>query len=70
MHPLFIRALAVSSVLVCSSSLFAQQQFTRAITVDGLNREYLIYLPTNFQESENMPVMMWHHGGGGLRTRP
>ena len=68
MHSLFIRALAVSSVLVCSSSLFAQQQFTRAITVDGLNREYLIYLPTNFQESENMPVMMWHHGGGGTAS--
>ena len=65
MHSSITRLLAVSSLLTCGGSLFAQQQFTRTINVDGLNRQYLIYLPVDFQQSENMPVMIWHHGGGG-----
>ena len=64
MHSSIIRLLAVSSLLSCGGSLFAQQQFTRTINVDGLDRQYLIYLPVDFDQSENMPVMIWHHGGG------
>ena len=46
-------------------SASAQQQFYRQLNVDGENRRYLIYLPEKFNESENLPVMMWFHGGGG-----
>lgn len=57
-------------MLACSAGIAsAQQQFTRAIDVDGLNRQYLIYLPSNFDAAENMPVMMWHHGGGGTASQ-
>lgn len=48
-----------------ATPLAAQQLFTRTIDVDGLDRQYLIYLPVDFNESENLPVMAWHHGGGG-----
>ena len=57
--------IALALLLSVGTTASAQQQFTRTITVDGLNRQYLIYLPVNFTEAENMPVMMWHHGGGG-----
>ncbi len=52
-------------MLMITAPAAAQQQFTRSINVDGLNRQYLIYLPAGFSADENMPVMMWHHGGGG-----
>ena len=56
----------LAATLLCAAApAFAQQQFTRSINVDGLQRQYLIYLPTNFDPAENMPVMMWHHAGGG-----
>ena len=61
-------SLILSTVLASAGHAFAQQQFTRSISVDGLNRQYVIYLPTDFDASENMPVMMWHHGGGGNAT--
>ena len=58
-------SLLLTTLMCTASQAFSQQQFTRNIVVDELNREYLIYLPSNFDASENMPVMMWHHGGGG-----
>ena len=62
------RHLAIPALLVggfLASTASAQQLFTRTIDVDGLDRQYLIYLPVDFSEAENMPVMAWHHGGGG-----
>ena len=62
----FNQVSVLSATLLCAAApAFAQSQFTRSIDVDGLTRQYLIYLPTNFDPAENMPVMMWHHGGGG-----
>ncbi|MEE2719439.1 MAG: alpha/beta hydrolase-fold protein [Planctomycetota bacterium] len=52
-------------MLMITAPVAAQQQFTRTLNVDGLNRQYIIYLPAGFSADENMPVMMWHHGGGG-----
>lgn len=53
------------TLLVTSAASFGQQQFFRSLTVDGDARRYLVYLPTGFDPAENMPVMMWFHGGGG-----
>ena len=53
------------TVLSSNTTVFAQSQSYRSLTVDGDSRRYLLYLPVNFDESENMPVMMWFHGGGG-----
>lgn len=57
-----------SSVVIsglCTTSVTAQQQFTETINVDGQSRSYVIYLPVNFDASENMPLMFFFHGGGG-----
>jgi polyhydroxybutyrate depolymerase len=51
--------------LLSTTGSASAQQFYRQLSVDGDSRRYLIYLPVNFDESENMPVMMWFHGGGG-----
>ena len=54
---------ALLITLVTASTAVAQTSVN--INVDGLNRRYLLYLPSGFDPSENLPVMMWFHGGGG-----
>ena len=61
----FSKILVVNALLLLSSTVAAQQQSFQNLTVNGDARRYLLYLPTNFDPSENLPVMMWFHGGGG-----
>ncbi|MDG2291883.1 MAG: alpha/beta hydrolase-fold protein [Phycisphaerales bacterium] len=61
----YFAATAVLGLVWVSSAIAGGLQSTQYINVDGLSRQYLIYLPVDFSEDENMPVMMWHHGGGG-----
>jgi len=45
-------------------SLYAQLS-TQTIDVDGANRTYLEYLPEGFDDTQNLPLVMSFHGGGG-----
>lgn len=63
-HRHLIRYLLTLPLFIAGAA-HGQQQFTRVIDVDGLDRNYVIYLPVDFDALEHMPVMMWHHGGGG-----
>ena len=36
-----------------------------SIVHDGLNREYLIYIPNNYNQSEELPLLFNFHGFGG-----
>ena len=53
------------TTLVCVCGSASAQQSYRQLNVDGQSRRYLIYLPEKFNASEQLPVMMWFHGGGG-----
>lgn len=66
-HPALLLVF-LATVLLATVETKAQQQFVRPIDVGGDSREYLLYLPTGFDPSENMPVMMWFHGGGGTAS--
>ena len=35
---------------------------------DGNNREYIIYIPSNYDGSESVPLMFNFHGGNGLAS--
>jgi len=37
----------------------------RSVDVDGVTRQYLVYLPVDYDGSERLPVMLAYHGGGG-----
>ena len=54
----------ILGTLLPAVETFAQQSY-RNLTVLGEARRYLLYLPTGFDPSQNLPVMMWFHGGGG-----
>lgn len=40
-----------------------------AIEVGGLRREYLLYVPSNYDGSRPVPLVMMFHGGGGSGER-
>ena len=68
MNYLIILICTFTTLMGFTSTAHAQGQSYRNITVDGLSRRYLVYLPDDFDASENMPVMMWFHGGGGTAS--
>lgn len=37
----------------------------KSVQVDGQEREYLLYLPSNFEATSPLPVVLVFHGGGG-----
>ncbi|MAK26093.1 MAG: hypothetical protein CMA02_02340 [Euryarchaeota archaeon] len=47
----------------------AQQTINKSLNVDGTNRTYIVYVPINFDPSENMPAMFFFHGGGGTASQ-
>ncbi len=48
-----------------ATPLDAQQQLYRTVEVDGVTRQFLVYLPVDFDASEQMPVLFHYHGGDG-----
>lgn len=65
MSRLLLPIVVVCTLLGPALQAFGQQQFFRSLTVASESRRYLIYLPAGFDPAENLPVMMWFHGGGG-----
>ncbi|MBM72489.1 MAG: hypothetical protein CL847_06875 [Crocinitomicaceae bacterium] len=57
---IFITAL----VYLISMSMFGQLS-NESILVDGLNRTYLLYLPSGFNSNESLPLILNFHGGSG-----
>lgn len=57
--------LNVAIAITFSTAAFGQQQFYDTVSVNGVTRQYLVYLPANFEPEENLPVMLHFHGGGG-----
>ena len=44
---------------------FSQQQVTETIFFDGLEREYIIYIPASYNSTVEFPVLFSFHGGSG-----
>lgn len=44
------------------SGLFAQQTITANIMHDGLEREYILYIPANYDGTEDVPLIFNFHG--------
>ena len=46
-------------------SFSQSQDLDKTITVDGRTREYMIHLPSSFNNSSKLPIIFAFHGGGG-----
>lgn len=60
------KLLLVSALLL--GCLANAQQSSHSITIGGITRNYIQYLPTGFQMSENLPVVFVLHGIGGTNS--
>lgn len=43
----------------------AQQQINKTMIYDGIEREYIVYLPASYDASTDYPLLFSFHGGGG-----
>jgi polyhydroxybutyrate depolymerase len=60
--------LAVVAGVFCllgSVSAFAAQRIERSLVVDGLTRQYVMWIPDGAPSREPLPVVLAFHGGGG-----
>ncbi|MAB83173.1 MAG: hypothetical protein CMJ24_07020 [Phycisphaerae bacterium] len=65
-----LKCLTILAALLCAAApAAAQQQLNENISVGGVNRSYIVYLPVNFSPAENMPAMFFFHGGGGTANQ-
>lgn len=65
MKLVYIRPFILFILLVCSWHANGQQLTNKSISVDGVDREYLVYLPRGLDENQSLPVLFCFHGGGG-----
>ena len=53
-------------LLISCLNTYGQTQEIRSMVFDGNDREYIIYVPSNYDDSESVPLMFNFHGGNGL----
>lgn len=65
MKKLFLTA---QLILGAMSSSFAQQTYTDSLDIDGINREFIVYVPNSYNSSIETPLLFNFHGFGELNS--
>jgi polyhydroxybutyrate depolymerase len=63
-----MKKLLILSILFLSNNLFSQQQLNKSLFFDGLNRTYIVYIPSTYDGTSQVPVVFNFHGGGGTSS--
>ena len=61
----------MKKILICfliPLFIYSQQQITETMLFDGIEREYIIYVPEIYQDGDEVPVLFSFHGGGGYAS--
>ena len=53
------------SAIFLTSNFYGQQQINKTLFFDGLNRNYIIYIPSSYDGTTEYPLLFSFHGGGG-----
>ena len=61
----FFFNLLIIILIGCSSDDNSKSYNANTIFHDGINREYLVYIPESYDGSEEYPVLFSFHGGSG-----
>jgi polyhydroxybutyrate depolymerase len=59
----------LSLALLCSFTVFSQQTIKDTITVNGVERTYLLYIPDMYDGSVDVPLLNVMHGRNGASDR-
>ena len=51
-------------LLLAQDQAESQQLIPRSVDVNGVTREYTVYLPVNFDPADQLPVLFAFGGGG------
>jgi polyhydroxybutyrate depolymerase len=62
---LLLAALACARTATPASSQSSPTDATRMLTVNGIERSYVIHIPASYNGSQPVPLVMDFHGGGG-----
>ena len=60
----FIGLLTFVCILMGQVQAESQQLISRTVDVNGVTREYTVYLPVNFDPADQLPVLFAFGGGG------
>jgi polyhydroxybutyrate depolymerase len=58
----------LSGIIFLAFNLFGQQQLNRTLFFDGQNRSFIVYVPSTYDGSTQVPVVFNFHGGGGTSS--
>jgi polyhydroxybutyrate depolymerase len=61
---IFLQIISVVLVLF-TVNCYAEKDFNRTIIIDGVEREYILELPSKYDSSTKYPLLLVFHGGGG-----
>ena len=56
------------SALLLFFNLFSQQQMIKNLFFDGQNRNYIVYIPSSYDGTTQVPLVFNFHGGGGTSS--
>ena len=58
----------LSCVIFLAFNLFGQQQLNRTLFFDGQNRSFIVYVPSTYDGSTQVPIVFNFHGGAGTSS--
>ena len=58
----------LSGIIFLAFNLFGQQQLNRTLFFDGQNRSFIVYVPSTYDGSTQVPIVFNFHGGGGTSS--
>ena len=58
----------LSGIIFLAFNLFGQQQLNRTLFFDGQNRSFIVYVPSTYDGSTQVPIVFNFHGGAGTSS--
>jgi polyhydroxybutyrate depolymerase len=62
------RTTFIICIIFLSFNLFGQQQLNRTLFFDGQNRSFIVYVPSSYDATTQVPLVFNFHGGGGTSS--
>ncbi|MCB2208261.1 MAG: T9SS type A sorting domain-containing protein [Bacteroidetes bacterium] len=69
LYPKLVSTMAIISLLTIQPSVFSQQTLSESISYDGMQREYIIYIPANYSGNTAFPLVLNFHGYGSSASQ-